>query len=389
MLINCEKTLQEHRYIIVGHFYYIIDNICYVSSVPVSKESEKELKKHSYVLKDKFKDFVFNLYYDSQEQILKDSKGYINELLSPFGITSIDYKKYDSNVLNDIIKFIKMSNNNDKVIMLSKSTFKTQEGQGQGQGPKCRCYCIPCVCSDDKNNYSYSDSTRVSYGSTQIVISSVNDFSLIKLHNKNKFQEKYENNKEEVDFMNFMFSKLCLQKIHEESIKKLWLSYKISKIKEHNVKIRNKNVHFLYAIKIVTCIPYEDIIKNVYSSSIYIKKINLEMLCDAVTHKIHTSIETSFDNFFNSYESICVKEFKKNHDYNKQAKFSINDSFYSELLDVTGKIIDNDTRVILKNKINIVLTENINVKNNIYFILKSYEIKMTKKDLDSFIKKYY
>ncbi len=375
LLLNCYKTVLEHKFKIIAHFYFLIEK--YVSFDKV------------FLLKNISKKWVLDLYYENYEVVVQESKKYIKELiLKNCSIIEdcFDFS-YDKEKVTNTTEFLKLQYEKGSVVDNSE-----QEKQ---YIKDCSCNHVPCTCIEEernKNKYSFSDSKNASFGSTNLTFSHNNyeSRSLLKLHNKTKYQEKYQqkydNNKEEVEFIDYFFRQNNFSGPEKLDINKMWTSYKTSKMKENNgIKIRNKNIHFLYICKIVTNISYENILQCVSKSSHYTKKINLNMLYNFDTYKLHTNIESSFDKFFSSVDSVCVYEYKKNHEENKKIKYIVDDNIYNKFANAREDKIQR-----IKKKISFELTNPTNLtKNNIYDTIREEGLKITKKDIELFVKRVY
>lgn len=423
ILITIYEDIIKHKFMIIAHFYYIID---YYKDNKGSEDAEGHKNHNKTVLKympdylkKKCKKWVMDLYYDNKDSVVSKSKEFVVNLLKPYDITNIDFNNYDYAKILETINYLELdfnnsnngSNNNKNIKSVMKKTETTKsepepesesEQQVQEQEPEivqksnteylkniCGvCYTVPCCCSQNIK-CSFSDYKNISNGPTGI--SSTTDHNLIKYHNKTKYQQKYDNNTEEVEFVDHCTKFFNFSKTENEKIKSMWRSYKDSKIREFsNIKIRNKNIHYLYVVRLVTCVPYDKIMLCITNSFMY-KKIQIDMLCNNETNKLNSNIEISFDKYFSSFESLEYYEFKNNHENNKKLKVTINKNIYNNLIEKkTGTVLTLSEKIDkIKRKIDYEIINGQINKNIIYEILKNEGIKITKKEVDTNIIKYY
>jgi hypothetical protein len=396
LLYSCYEEIMEHKFRIVAHLFYIID--LYIKGT-----------KYTKLLKNKVKKWIYELYYDSRLGVIQKSKEYIQDQLKTFGVEIIDFNTYDIAKIIHIQEFLRLEYNNANVenIEISESNGSEESSgsdeisgsAGHDEGlegtvdvtkiKKCFCNTSPCCC-DNYKKVSYSDYKNSSFGATNIINASK---PLSKLHNSTKFQERQEVNREELEFNNYLYNGLCVANDLRIKINNVWNLYKEFKINDScNIKIRNKHIHFLYLLKLVTCFSYQKIFSIISVSSLYLSKVKINLLCDLGSNKLHVSIENSFDKFFGSFYSENIDDvntYKNNHIENKKAKYKIDDRLYDNLMDFSGKPINDLLLQKVKKRIEKDLVNNCFLQNIIYDIFKSEKIKVTKKEIHGYVIKYY
>lgn len=358
LIENALDEILEHKYRIIAHLYIIIDMYYDKSKCWSSKE----------LIKYNTKKWVISLYYVDKETIASSAKSYIQENLNCW---TIDFTKYDKNKLQDIIKFLRLtlgSNQNlncSNIIEIEKIVETTTKLNLQ----------------DFK--VSYSDYKNTSNGPTSI---SGGSKMMNKLHNTNRYQEKsLPNLKEEVEFFNYMSTELEIIPEQKNICQQFWSLYKSSKTLNCNsVKLRSKNVHYLYIIKLVTGLPHFSLTEAIMKSEYYSDKVNIELLCDLSNGKLHKTLEMSFDNFFHKTSNSCFLHYKRDHEENKRLKIKYEKEIIEESFKGNDELLKRVNMLI-----NLKITDYITCQNNLYKLIKKEGIKITKKDVTKFIKRYY
>ena len=119
-------------------------------------------------------------------------------------------------------------------------------------------------------------------------------------------------------------------------------------------------------------------------NSSYISKFRPSLLCNPDTYKLNAHIQESFDVFFNDNISE-FGEYRLKHEFNKIAKFKLNDNFTNYLNDdVLVKVRDpqkfeGTVKSLIKDK----------KFDSVYNLLRHEAIKITKKDFNKFLVKHY
>lgn len=329
---------------ILAHMYYLID-----------KSHDVDISS----LKNKCKNFVYSCKLD--DNLVAKSKLFLKKLLND---ESLDFINYDSDTIDKYVSFLMLYKDKDKKFISLKNYEKNE--------------------NDAMIKPSYSDYKNLFFGSATYMVSKNNKIVKIRYYNNLNENVQKKDNKYENDFINYVINVLNLHS-YENEIKDFWSFYKncksnklYKKDKDHK-KIRNRYIHFLYIIKLVTNITFNQI-KNIIYLSIY--NIDLSLLFNNIDNKLHKNIELSFDKFFSSFGSSVKNTYKKNHENNKKVKLLIDDNLYVRI-----SVFVNSKKVLkIKNLIN--EHENYN-KDLIFNILQNEDIKLTKKEIEQYIIRHY
>jgi hypothetical protein len=354
-----EKEVLENKFKVLAHLYILIDRYT---------KDYKLNEKNKYITKK----WIYELYYEGSGELVTQSKKFIVDLLGPD--IGIDFS-YDNDILQELILFLKMDYNSiGTKVYIAEKEYTTMS-------TVCTvCITDPCCCRTALDKCSFADFQNVTVGSTHVNIVLKEDKKLVSLHSANKYQQKRDYNKDEIDFIDYIQTSLNLTKIEKTSVNNFWNIYKRSKFKDAvSIKIRNKYVHFLYVLKLVLCCEYARIFEPIFVSSVYYNRIKLCMLCNQSSFKLHSGIEVSFDKFFSSHDSAPVFCYRANHEENKVLKIKLGPKFDDIIdeskIDKVKRRIANEIKVLSK--------------DSLYDILKSEGLKVTKKQIEECILKYY